>query len=67
MMARVQDGAWVYRVVMVEAAEVMWLLDPFLPFLFPWTYRPSNVPITHSGYIWPGKKGWLCIGRVCLE
>jgi hypothetical protein len=43
MMARVQDGAWVYRVLMVEVAEVIWLMDPFLPFLFTWTYRPPNL------------------------
>jgi hypothetical protein len=61
MMARVQDGAWVYRVLMVEVAEVIWVLDPFLPFLFTWTDCPPNLPIVLSGYILPGKKGWLCI------
>lgn len=63
-----REGAgwrWVYRVLMVEAAEVIWLLDPFLPFLFTWTYRPPNSPIKLSGYISPGKKGWLCVGTVC--
>jgi hypothetical protein len=46
---------------MVEVAEVIWVLDPFLPFLFTWTDCPPNLPIVLSGYILPGKKGWLCI------
>lgn len=51
MMARVQDGTWVYKVFMVEVAEVIWLLDPFLPFLFTRTYRPPNLPIAHQIYL----------------
>jgi hypothetical protein len=61
MMVRVQDGTRVYKVFMVKAAEVMWLLDPFLPYLFPWTLSRILAIFRQE------KKGWLCIGRVRLE